>query len=73
MEQDKQRTKVMADEDWHSLLYHAQYLFWALLIPVWLAHLLHHLLAVRHAPPPSETILAKVLAAGQKKSLDATY
>ena len=61
----------MADEDWRGLLDHTQHLFWALSIPVGLAHLLCHLLAVHHAPPPSETILAKVLAVGQKKSLEA--
>ena len=40
-------------------------------VPVGLAHLLRHILAERRAPAPSETILAKVLAAGQKKSMEA--
>ena len=61
----------MADEEWHGLLDHAQYLFWASSIPVGLAHLLHHILAIHHIPAPSKTILVKVLAAGQKKSLEA--
>ena len=61
----------MAEEDWRSLLDHTQHLFQALPIPFGLGHLLHHLLAVRHSPAPSETILAKVLVAGQKRSLDA--
>ena len=47
--------------------------FQALSIPVGLAHLLHHILAVHYTPAPSETILVKVLAAGQKKSLEAAY
>ena len=32
---------------------------------------MHHILAGHHIPAPSETILAKVLAAGQKKSMEA--
>ena len=60
----------MAEEDWHGLLDHTQHLFRALSIPFGLAHLLHHLLAMHHAPAPSKTLLAKVLAAGQKKSLE---
>ena len=47
--------------------------FQALSIPIGLAHLLHHILAVPYTPAPSETILVKVLAAGQKKSLEAAY
>ena len=49
----------------------AQHLFWALAIPVGLAHLLRHILAERHIPALSETILAKVLVASQKKSMEA--
>ena len=71
MEWDEQRTKVIEDEDWRGLLDLAQYLFQALSIPVRLACLLHHLLAMHHTPTPSKTILSKVLAAGQKKSLEA--
>ena len=33
MEQDEQGTKVTAEEDWHSLLDHAQYLFWGFVYP----------------------------------------
>ena len=36
-----------------------------------LARLLRHILAERHIPAPSETILAKILAVGQKKSMEA--
>ena len=72
IEQDEQRTKATADEDWRSLLDHAHWLFWALSIPFGLAHLLCHLLAVYHTPAPSETLLAKVFAVGQKKFLEAT-
>ena len=61
----------MGDEEWHGLLDHAQHLFQALTILVGLAHLLRHILAERHAPAPFKTILAKVLVAGQKKSLEA--
>ena len=46
--------------------------FGASSILVGLAHLLHHILAERCAPAPSMTILAKVLAKGQKKSMEAT-
>ena len=63
----------MGDEEWRGLLDHAQYLFWALSIPVGLACLLRHILAKHcHVPAPSETILVKVLVAGQKKSMEAT-
>ena len=72
MEQDEQRTKLISEEDWCGLLDHAQHLFWALSIPFRLAHLLHHLLAMCHTPDSSETLLMKVLAVGQKKSLEAT-
>ena len=41
---------------------HAQHLFQATSVPVGLARLLHHILAERRTPTPSETILAKVLA-----------
>ena len=71
-ERDKQTNRVMGDEEWHSLLDHAQCLFWASSIQVRLAHLLHHILAEHHAPAPSKTILAKVLGAGQKKSMEAS-
>ena len=62
----------MGDEEWHYLLDHAQHLFWVSYIPVRLAHLLRHILAKHRVPAPSETILAKVLAAGQKKPMEAT-
>ena len=71
-ELDEQRTKATAEEDWSGLLDCTQCCFWALSILFGLARLLHHLLAVHHAPTPSETLLAKVLGAGQKKSLEAT-
>ena len=61
----------MGDEEWRGLQDHAQHLFWASSVLVGLAHLLCHILAKRHVPAPSDTILAKVLAAGQKKSLEA--
>ena len=72
MEWYEQRTKAMVNEDWRGLLDHAQHLFQALSIPIGLAHLLHHLLAMHHTPAPSETILVKVVVAGQKKFLEAT-
>ena len=50
---------------------HAQHLFRASSIPVRLARLLRHILAECHVPAPSKTILAKVLVAGQKKSMEA--
>ena len=71
-EKDEQRKWTMGDEEWRNLLDCAQCLFWASSIPVGLAYLLHHILAVCHVPTPSETILAKVLAMGQKKSMEAT-
>ena len=61
----------MGDEEWRSLLDHAQHLFWASSILVGLAHLLCHILAERRIPAPSETIVAKVLAAGLNKSMEA--
>ena len=70
-ERDEQRKSKMEDEEWHSLLDCAQHLFQASAILVGLAHLLHHILAIHHVAGPSKTILAKVLAAGQKKSLEA--
>ena len=70
-ERDEQRKRAMGDEEWRGLLDHAQRLFWASSIPVGLARLLHHILAECRVPAPSETILAKVLAAGQKKSMEA--
>ena len=71
-ERDEQRKRAMGDEEWRSLMDHAQYLFWASSIPVRLARLLRHILAKCRVPAPSETILAKVLAAGQKKSMEVT-
>ena len=71
-ERDEQRKRVTGDEEWHGLLDRAQHLFRASSVPVGLAHLLCHILAKRYVPAPSETILAKVLAAGQKKSMEAT-
>ena len=70
-ERDEQRKRVMGDEEWRGLLDRAQHLFWALSIPVGLARLLRHILAECCIPAPSETILAKVLAVGQKKSMEA--
>ena len=46
--------------------------FWALSVPIGLASLLRYLLAVRHTPAPSETLLVKVLGVGKKKFLEAT-
>ena len=71
MEWDEQRTKLMAEEDWHGLLSYAQYLFWASSILFRPAHLLCYLLAMHDAPALSETLFAKILEAGQKKSLEA--
>ena len=68
-ERDEQRKRTMGDKEWHGLLDCTQHLFWALSIPVRVAHLLCQILAEHHGPAPSETILAKVLVAGQKKSL----
>ena len=62
----------MTDYNWRGLLDHAQHLFWALSILFMLACLLHHLLVVCYIPAPSETLLAKVLVAGQKKFLENT-
>ena len=70
-ERDKQRKLATGDEEWRGLLDCAQRLFRASSVPIGLAHLLRHILAERHVPAPSETILAKVLAAGQKKSMEA--
>ena len=70
-ERDEQRKWVMGDEEWCGLLDYTQRLFWASSIPVGLARLLHNILAECHAPVPFETILAKVLATGQKKSMEA--
>ena len=71
VERDEQRKRAMGDEEWHSLLDRTQHLFRASSIPFGLAHLLRHILAERYIPAPSETILAKVLAVGQKKSMEA--
>ena len=68
---DEQRKQAMGDEEWHGLLDHAQCLFWALYILVGLVLLLRHILAKCCVPAPSETILAKVLVAGQKNSMEA--
>ena len=70
-ERDELRKRAMVDKEWRGLLDHTQQLFWASSILVWLACLLCHILAECHAPALSETILGKVLAAGQKKSLEA--
>ena len=70
-ERDEQRKRATGDEEWCGLLDRAQHLFRAMSIPVGLARLLCHILAERRTPAPSETILAKVLAAGQKKSMEA--
>ena len=70
-ERDEQRKQATGDEEWHGLLDCAQHLFWASSVLVGLAHLLHHILAKHCVPAPSETILAKVLAVGQKKSMEA--
>ena len=61
---DEQRVRATADEDWCSLLNHAQCLFQASLVLFMLAYLLGHLLAVCYIPAPSKTLLAKVLVAG---------
>ena len=71
-ERDEQRKQVTGDEEWHGLLDRAQHLFRASSILVRLARLLCHILAERRVLAPSETILANVLAAGQKKSMEAT-
>ena len=68
---DEQRKQAMGDEECRALLDCAQCLFQASSILVGLAHLLCHILAERHLPAPSETILGKVLAAGQKNSMEA--
>ena len=70
-ERDEQRKRAMEDEEWSGLLDCTQHLFWASSILVGLAHLLHHILAKHRIPAPSETILVKVLEAGQKKSMEA--
>ena len=70
-ERDEQRKWAMGDEEWRGLLDHAQHLFWASSILVRLTHLLRHILAEPRIPAPSETILAKVLVVGQKKSMEA--
>ena len=69
-ERDEQRKRATGDEEWRGLLDRAQHFFRASSIPVGLARLLCHILAERRIPAPSETILTKVLAAGQKKSLE---
>ena len=63
-EKDEQRKWAMGDEEWCSLLDYTQRFFRALSVLVGLARLLHHILAECRVPAPSETILAKVLAAG---------
>ena len=70
-ERDEQRKLATGDKEWHGLLDCTQHFFWASSILVGLAHLLHQILAKCHIPAPSETILAKVLVAGQKKSMEA--
>ena len=71
-ERDEQRKRAMGDEEWRGLLDRIQRLFWATSIPVGLARLLRHILVECRIPAPSETILVKVLVAGQKKSMEAT-
>ena len=51
-ERDEQRKWAMGDEEWRGLLDSTQHIFWALSIPVGLAHLLCHILAKRYAPTP---------------------
>ena len=68
--QDDQRSNTIVEEDWY-LLDHTQHLFWASSILFRQACLLCHLLAVLHAPAPSETLLEKVLVVGRKKCLEA--
>ena len=70
-ERDEQRKRATGDEEWRGLLDRAQRLFRATSVPVGLARLMHHILAKRRTPAPSETILVKVLATGQKKSMEA--
>ena len=70
-ERDEQKKRATGDEEWRGLLDRTQCLFWATSIPVGLARLLSHILAERRVPAPSETILAKVLVVGQKKSMEA--
>ena len=69
-ERDEQRKRATGDEEWRGLLDHAQRFFRASSILVGLAHLLRHILAEHRVPAPSETILVKVLVAGQKKSME---
>ena len=70
-ERDEQRKRATGDKEWCGLLDCAQHLFWASSILVGLAHLLRHILVKCQIPAPSEAILAKVLVAGQKKSMEA--
>ena len=70
-ERDKQRKQVTGDGECHSLLDCAQHLFLASSILVGVACLLRHILAKNRIPAPSETIPAKLLVAGQKKSMEA--
>ena len=70
-ERDEQRKQATGDEEWRGLLDCTKCLFRALSILVGLAHLLCHILAKCCVPAPSETILAKVLVVGQKKSMEA--
>ena len=69
-ERDKQRKRATGDEEWRGLLDCTKRLFWASSVLVGLARLLRHILAQHHIPAPSETILVKVLMAGQKKSME---
>ena len=70
-ERDEHKKRATGNKEWHCLLDCAQHIFWASSILVGLARLLRHILAKCHVPAPSETILVKVLAAGQKKSMEA--
>ena len=51
-ERDEQRKRATGDEEWRGLLDCTQRLFWAMSVPVGLAHLLRHILAERRAPAP---------------------
>ena len=71
-ERDEQRKWAMGDEEWRSLLDRAQRLFSGHVHPSRASPFAAPHLSREHcAPAPSETILVKVLAAGQKKSMEA--
>ena len=64
IEQDVERSRVVANKDFYSLQDHSQYLFQASFIVFRLASLLHHLLAIDCTPALSEALLVKVLVRG---------